>query len=49
VVSSNFKAYLEENGLKVPGMQIQKNNNNSMVGILKKKKWVFFLLLCREA
>jgi hypothetical protein len=36
VVSSNFKAYLEENGIKVPDMQIRKNNNNSVVGILQK-------------
>jgi hypothetical protein len=35
-VSSNFKAYLEENGIKVPDMWIPKNNNNSVIGILQK-------------
>lgn len=37
MVSSNFKAYFEEKGIKVRDMQIQKNNNNnSVVGILQK-------------
>ena len=34
MVSSNFKAYLEEKRIKVPDIQIQKNNN-SVVGILQ--------------